>query len=73
VPVSRQTKLAGRIAAARQSGKGEYMTTADSCSCPDHQYRKRTCKHMIALRLGVPTGALSDECRKSIQDMMEFF
>jgi len=28
-----------------------YVTTATSCTCPDHKYRKVVCKHMIAARM----------------------
>jgi hypothetical protein len=31
------------------SGKG-HITTTSSCDCPDHLYRGRVCKHMIAVR-----------------------
>ena len=26
----------------------DYLTTLKSCTCPDHQFRGTTCKHMIA-------------------------
>lgn len=42
------SSLAAKIAAAR--GEGKYLTTADTCSCPDHRYRNRVCKHMRAFR-----------------------
>ena len=29
----------------------EYETTLDTCNCPDHIYRHRTCKHMEALHI----------------------
>lgn len=47
VPPSR---LAGLMANAMRETVGEYLTTADSCSCPDHVYRHRVCKHMLAVR-----------------------
>jgi hypothetical protein len=28
-----------------------YVTTANSCTCPDRTYRKVVCKHMIAARM----------------------
>lgn len=43
--------LAAGIVAARE-GKGKYLTTADSCCCPDRQYRNRVCKHMQNVREG---------------------
>lgn len=50
-----------------QSGKERpYTTTADSCTCPDWQYRHEgaegfRCKHQLRLALAMP--ALSPECR----------
>lgn len=35
-----------------QSGEERpYVTTADSCTCPDHTYRGVVCKHMTAVRI----------------------
>ena len=50
---TKPTPLASRIAArlAAAAGVGKYLTTADTCQCPDHQYRKRVCKHMLAYRV----------------------
>lgn len=41
--------LAARIASVE--GVGKYLTTKTTCSCPDHQYRGRACKHMQALQM----------------------
>jgi hypothetical protein len=35
---------------ASQSGDWGYITTTTSCSCPDHTYRGRECKHIKALK-----------------------
>ncbi len=44
--------VASRIAAANApNGVGKYLTTYNYCRCPDHQYRKRACKHIAAFRL----------------------
>src|SRR5215210_4067072 len=35
-----------------QSGKGTYVVTLGDtprCSCPDHEYRRARCKHIIAV------------------------
>lgn len=29
---------------------GGYWTTPSWCSCPDHKFRRRVCKHMTAVR-----------------------
>lgn len=29
----------------------DYATTATSCECPDHEYRRLPCKHMLAIWL----------------------
>lgn len=44
--------LASILAATLPMGTGKYVTTTDSCTCADHKYRKRVCKHMRALRDG---------------------
>lgn len=28
----------------------EYVVTRTSCTCPDHFYRRRTCRHMLAVQ-----------------------
>jgi hypothetical protein len=37
-----------------QSGKASYTVTlgtaGERCTCPDHQFRGRTCKHILAAR-----------------------
>jgi hypothetical protein len=37
--------------------EGRYETTLTSCSCPDHRFRGRVCKHMLSLAL--TSGVLS--------------
>lgn len=50
---NKQPTLASRIASVPR-GYGRYATTHDSCQCPDHQYRKRGCKHIEAVRTLYP-------------------
>lgn len=60
------SKLAARIAEfIAQQGAEKYLTTRESCTCPDHKYRKRTCKHMVAL--------LDEELRKEAEKVIEGF
>lgn len=46
------------IHAAVRSGSEIYETTLYHCSCPDHQFRRQPCKHMM--RLGLEVGMLMD-------------
>jgi predicted nucleic acid-binding Zn finger protein len=39
------------LGVAQRKDPRPYVTTTESCTCPDHTYRKVTCKHMIALQL----------------------
>jgi len=34
-----------------QEARQKYETTIWDCRCPDHAYRRMTCKHMIAVML----------------------
>lgn len=51
--VSRGNKRVDRaLGLAQTNGYGSpYNTTPFSCDCPDSQYRKKLCKHRIALYL----------------------
>lgn len=70
--------LTAAIAAAiQQRGDGQYLTTKDSCNCPDHRYRHRVCKHMLALRdaslLTSDTFNQSADDMKRIADLYNLF
>lgn len=39
----------GQWAFVNSCGKGEYIVTEQTCSCPDHQGRGIVCKHIAAL------------------------
>lgn len=41
--------LAVRISQS-MTNNSKYLTTTESCSCPDYHYRKHVCKHMQQMR-----------------------
>ena len=45
------TILNRALGVAQRKEPRPYDTTLDGCSCPDHGYRHRPCKHMTALML----------------------
>ena len=49
------------LGVAQKSQPRPYVTTAHSCTCPDHFYRGVVCKHMIALRLQKPASQPTEE------------
>ena len=72
MPVSkqRQSALAKKFASVVDAPK--YITTATSCTCPDHKYRNRVCKHMREL-IEPKEHIVSEEDMKRIRNMEAFF
>ena len=42
------------------NGKGQaYAVDGDACTCPDHEYRKVACKHILAVEIAMARGYTS--------------
>lgn len=54
------------ISATVQSGSEIYRTSLYHCSCPDYQFRKQPCKHMM--RLGLEVGMLIGLDKQPLHD-----
>lgn len=58
------------ISAIIQSGSEVYKTSLYHCSCPDYQFRKQPCKHMM--RLGLEVGMLIGLDKQPLHDEFAF-